>query len=329
MIVVTGAAGFIGSCIVKELNDRGIVDIILVDDLDKSEKWKNLVNLKYKNYVDSSDFLEKVCNSGLGDVDVVIHMGACSSTREKDSKYLMKNNFEYSKILLDFCNRDGVRFIYASSAATYGDGVSGYKDDESKMDELKPLNMYGYSKKLFDQCVLSSCLGVQCVGLKFFNVFGPNEYHKGSMASMVYHGFRQVVDNGKIKLFESNDSSIKDGDQSRDFVYIKDVVSVVLFFMDNSKVSGIFNVGTGKSRTFNDLARSVFKVMGKEENIEYFKMQDELSEKYQNFTESDIGRLINVGYNKEFYSLEEGVKDYVLNYLEKGYKYYDNEKNNK
>lgn len=318
MIVVTGAAGFIGSCIVKELNKHGRNDIIIVDELGSDEKWKNLVTLKYMDYEHKTDFLQLLQTNKIKDVDLIIHMGACSSTTEKNAEYLMQNNFKYSKKLYDWCIENKCRMIYASSAATYGNGSQGYTDDETKIDLLKPYNMYGYSKKIFDQYVLSSNKRTaQTIGLKLFNVYGPNEYHKGPMASVIFHTFNQIKKHGKSKLFKSYKKEYADGEQKRDFVYVKDCVSVVMFFVNNPQLNGIFNVGTGKARTFYDLAKAVFSALSLEPNIEFIDMPDGLKEKYQYYTQADIKKLRSAGYDKAFYSLEDGVKDYVQNYLNK------------
>ncbi len=320
MIVVTGAAGFIGSCIVKELNKHGRKDIIIVDELGSDEKWKNLVTLKYIDYEHKTDFLELLQTNKIKDVDLIIHMGACSSTTEKNAEYLMQNNFKYSKKLYDWCIENKCRMIYASSAATYGNGSLGYADDETKIDLLKPYNMYGYSKKIFDQYVLNSNKRTaQTIGLKLFNVYGPNEYHKGSMASVIFHTFNQIKKHGKSKLFKSYKKEYADGEQKRDFVYVKDCVSVIMFFVNNPELNGIFNVGTGKAQTFYDLAKAVFSALSLEPNIEFIDMPDGLKEKYQYYTQADIKKLRSAGYDKAFYSLEDGIKDYVQNYLNKEY----------
>lgn len=321
MIIVTGGAGFIGSCIVKELNNRGIVDIVIVDNLGRTEKWKNLRNLKYKTFIHKSVFLQELEN--LSNVELIIHMGACSSTTEQDADYLMNNNFMYSKKIYDWCTRRKCRLIYASSAAVYGNGEYGY--DDSKTDEYMPLNMYGYTKKLFDQYVnasKSSTAQVQCVGLRFFNVFGPNEYHKATMASVVFHSYNQIKKDGKVKLFKSYRKDYKDGEQLRDFVYVRDVVSVVMFFFENAMLSGIYNVGTGKAETFKALAKAVFAALKKDDNIEYIDMPEGLAAKYQYYTEADLKRLRACGYKNKFMSLKDSVKEYVLSYLEKKYKNY-------
>lgn len=312
MIIVTGGAGFIGSCIIKELNEAGHKGILIVDEKEKMGKCRNIENLKYTGFIDKSEFIRGM--DSIDSANLVIHMGACTTTTEKNVDYMMKNNYEYSKKIFDWCAKKQIRLIYASSAAVYGDGSNGCND--SMTDGLKPLNAYGESKRLFDRYVLSSHKGPpQVVGLRFFNVYGPNEYHKGTMASVVFHSFNQIKRQGKISLFRSYKKDYKDGEQKRDFVYVKDVVSVVMFMMENKGINGIFNVGTGKARSFNDLAKSVFKSLDTHIKVEYIDMPEGLAEKYQYFTEAKIDKLRKVGYNREFFSLESGVKDYVRNYL--------------
>ncbi|MEM4259828.1 MAG: ADP-glyceromanno-heptose 6-epimerase [Candidatus Woesearchaeota archaeon] len=320
MIIVTGSAGFIGSCIVRELNNKGITDIIIVDHLGDSEKWKNLTNLKYIDFIDKTNFFVEL--QFLQDIDLIIHMGACSSTTEKDADYLMSNNFKFSKKLYDWCYNNNCRLIYASSAAVYGDGYLKY--DDSKTNEYKPLNMYGYTKKLFDQyvinCIENKKILKQCVGLRFFNVYGPNEYHKSSMASVIFQSFNQIMKDKKVKLFKSYKEGVGHGEQKRDFVYIKDVVNVVTFMVKNKKINGIFNIGTSIARSYNDLAKNVFKSLNISPNIEYVDMPEELRKKYQYFSRADIKKLRKVGYKKKFFSLEKGIHDYVTNYLVRDYK---------
>lgn len=315
MIIVTGGAGFIGSCIVKELNKRGISDIMIVE-LKANLKHPNLKSIKYKKIVDKDSFISSF--NSIKNADLIIHMGACTSTTETDADYLMENNFNFSKKIFDWCVKNKCRLIYASSAAVYGDGSLGY--DDSMTEELKPLNMYGETKRLFDQYVLSSKeKPPQWAGLRFFNVYGPNEYHKGSMASVVFHSFNQIKKEGKVKLFKSHKEGFRDGEQKRDFVYVKDAVSVTLFMAGNKAINGIFNVGTGKARTFYDLAKSAFNSLDMIPKVEYISMPSGLAEKYQYFTEAKIDKLRKAGYKKEFFSLEKGVKDYVKNYLDKGF----------
>lgn len=314
MIVVTGASGFIGSAIVYKLNKDGIDNIICVDKLGKGEKWKNLRKRNFYDFIDRDVFLDWVENYKKH-IKVIVHMGACSDTTEKDGDFLLENNYRYTQKLFEWCVVNNKRLIYASSAATYGNGNLGF-DDMGDVTQLIPLNKYGYSKHLFDLWYLKQKTAPkQCVGLKFFNVYGPNEYHKGVMASVVYHAFNQINTDGKIRLFKSYKNEYSHGEQARDFIYIKDVIKVIKFFIDNDNISGIFNVGTGKARTFNDLAKATFNALNKQTNIEYIDMPDELKNKYQYFTEAKINKLRKVGYKENFYTLEEGVKDYVQNYL--------------
>lgn len=317
-IVVTGGAGFIGSCIVRELNNNGIKDIIIVDDIGCTEKWLNIRNKKYIEYVNKNEFLKNIDNYGR--IEAIIHMGAQSSTTEKDFDYLWKNNFEYTRTLWEYCANNGISFIYASSAATYGDGSNGF-DDQQDIDKLLPLNGYGYSKQVFDLWVKHQAKSFpkQHVGLKFFNVYGPNEYFKGSMASMVFHGFNQIKSNGTISLFKSNNPNYQDGEQLRDFVYVKDICDVVFWLINNSNVSGLFNIGTGVARSFKNLAEATFSALGIKANIKYIDMPEHLIKKYQYYTKAEMTKIKDEGYNREFTSLEDGVSDYVRNYLNKNY----------
>ena len=320
-IIVTGGAGFIGSCIVKSLNDTGVKDIIVVDDIAMTDKWMNLRNKKYLDYVHKSKFLERLPK--YENVSAIIHMGAQSSTTEKDFDYLWQNNFEYTKALWNYCSNRGISFIYASSAATYGDGSDGF-DDRNDIDILQPLNGYGYSKQLFDLWVKHQAekSPKQYVGLKFFNVYGPNEYFKNNMASMVYHGFKQIKKDGKIRLFKSCSPNYKDGEQLRDFVYVKDVCSVILWLLKHQSVSGVFNVGTGQEHSFRELAEAIFFSLGMNSNIEYIDMPEKLKEKYQYYTKAEMDKLHRAGYTESFYGLNDGIKDYVCNYLDKGFAVY-------
>lgn len=316
MIIVTGGAGFIGSALVWDLNQRGIDDILIVDHLGTSEKWKNCVGLKFRDYCERDTFLEQLHAGMFDPVEAVLHMGACSSTTERDATFLINNNFEYTKAVALYCVDHGIRFVYASSGATYGAGEQGYSD--ASIDTLKPLNMYGYSKHLFDLWAERHGLLETIVGVKFFNVFGPNEYHKGSMRSLVNKTYNQVLSHGKMQLFKSCHPDYKDGEQKRDFIYVKDAVEMTLFFLDKKKVGGIFNIGTGIPRTWNDLARALFAAMGKKECIEYVDMPEELKGKYQNFTQADITKLRSVRYAHPLYSLEHAVKEYVQQYMAQG-----------
>ncbi|BDU49846.1 ADP-glyceromanno-heptose 6-epimerase [Haliovirga abyssi] len=315
MILVTGAAGFIGSSIVWELNNMGRDDIIVSDKFHKKDKWKNLIKRKFYDWVDREELFEWLEKNGKK-IDIIIHMGANSATTEKDVDFLMKNNYEYTKRLFNFSLENGVRFIYASSAATYGGGENGYNDDEDKISKLQPLNPYGFSKQLFDLWELKQeDKPKQWVGLKFFNVYGPNEYHKDRMASVVYHAYNQAKENGVVKLFKSHKENYKNGEQLRDFVYIKDVTKVIKFFIENENYSGIYNLGTGQARSFYDLAKNTMNSMGIVENIKFIDMPVDIRDKYQYFTEANMDKLKSIGYKEEFYSLEKGIKDYVKNYL--------------
>lgn len=320
MIIVTGGAGFIGSAIIAALNNRGITDILVVDQMDSNkttvEKWKNLRNLSFVDYIEKDDLAKMVTENKFHDlISVVFHLGACSDTTETNPLYLIKNNYEYSKLLAQWTMDSNIRFIYASSAATYGDGQKGFHDTESKIGQLISLNMYAYSKQLFDLWGLRIGLLKKNIGLKYFNVFGPNEYHKGKMTSFVLKSFEQINTTGKVRLFKSERPEYVDGEQQRDFIYIKDAVDMTLFFLDNQHLSGIFNIGTGKARTWNELANAVFSAMGKPANIEYIEMPDSIRSQYQYFTQADISKLRKAGYDKETTSLEVAIKDYVQNYL--------------
>jgi len=312
MIVLTGGAGFIGSNILAKLNKEGISDVIIVDNLGNNEKWKNLVGKHFEDFIHKTDFLSEL--EKMNSVETVIHMGACSSTTESDANFLMENNYKYSKILLNWCMKNKIRFIYASSAATYGNGSHGYEDDDKVSIRLKPLNMYGFSKQLFDEYIITHNCQNQVVGLKFFNVFGPNEYHKKDMQSMVIKAVRQIQNTGKVKLFKSKKKEYKHGEQKRDFIYVKDVVDVVWWFFTNEKY-GIYNVGSGKAKTWLDLANAVFKAMGISPKIEFIDLPKELWDKYQYFTQANISKLRKAGYDKNFTSLEDAIYDYVTNYL--------------
>ena len=314
MIIVTGGAGFIGSCIVRELNNMGHEDIIIVDNIQKTEKWKNMRNKRYIEYISRNDFLDRLPEFA-GKVSHVIHMGACSATTELDFDFLYKNNFEYTKTLWKFCTENQCSFIYASSAATYGAGEFGF-DDKMDIKKLLPLNCYGYSKQLFDLWVEKQSLAPrQHVGFKFFNVYGPNEYYKGSMASVIFHSFNKILETGQMGIFKSYKEGYEDGKQLRDFVYVKDLCKVVHFMIDHPEVSGLFNLGTGTARSFYDLVAATFDAMGVKRNITFVEMPESLRPKYQYFTQAKMDKLREAGYKEDFYSLEEGAKDYVQNYL--------------
>jgi len=316
MIVVTGAAGFIGSCLVSQLNQAGIRDIVIADDFSREDKERNLLGKLYYNQVHRDDlvkWIEEHCNI----IECVIHLGARTDTTEFNPEVFNRLNLHYTQALWGACARLALPLIYASSAATYGLGEYGYDDeDESIIDKLKPLNPYGDSKNEFDKWALRQHKAPpHWVGLKFFNVYGPNEYHKGRMASVIFHAFNQIKASGKVKLFRSHSKFYKDGGQLRDFIYVKDVCSVILFLLKHRVENGIYNLGTGKARTFEDLAKNTFAAMGAPENIEYIDTPLDIRDKYQYFTEAKMHKLRKAGYNKPFYSLEEGVQDYVKNYL--------------
>ncbi len=316
MYIVTGGAGFIGSALVWKLNQQGITDILVVDDLGQGEKWKNLINLRYADYLHKGTFLQLLEQGKLGpEVNAILHMGACSSTTETDAEYLMENNYRYTKILAQFCLRHDIRFIYASSAATYGDGALGFDDDPAKTALLKPLNMYGYSKQLFDLWAQRHQVTDRMVGLKFFNVFGPNEYHKGEMMSVVCKAYHQIRESGRLRLFKSHRPGYADGEQQRDFIYIKDCLDVVWWLTENREVNGIYNLGRGKAKSWNDLARAVFSAMEQPFNVQYIDMPEAIREKYQYFTEATMNRLYNQECPVIFGSLEVGVADYIHTYL--------------
>ena len=318
MIVITGAAGFIGSALVWRLNQLGKNNIIIVDELGKDEKWKNLVNLDFEDFINKNLFIEKI-ETGLDfKVDAIIHMGANSSTTEKDADYLMINNFEYTKKLALYSVTKNIRFIYASSAATYGDGSLGFDDEDETNKTLRPLNMYGYSKNIFDFWALKKNMLDKIVGIKYFNVFGPNEYHKADMRSVVHKAYEQIRDTGSVKLFKSRNNDYKDGEQKRDFIYVKDAVDMTLHFMDHKNNNGLYNVGSGKARTWNDLVAALFDALGKPTNIEYIDLPDHLADKYQYFTEAKLNKIKKADYSQQISSLEESVTDYVKNYLVPG-----------
>jgi ADP-L-glycero-D-manno-heptose 6-epimerase len=321
-VVVTGGAGFIGSCIIRLLNDLGLNDIIIVDNIGTTEKWRNILNKKYSEYIHKSEFLERIEQGKIKDITHIIHMGACSATTEKNFDYLYTNNLEYTKSLWNYSIKNNCSFIYASSAATYGSGVNGF-DDRADIQVLRPLNAYGYSKHLFDLWVeKQEKFPKQHVGLKFFNVYGPNEYFKGSMASVILHGYKQVKELGNIKLFKSYNTNYKHGEQLRDFIYVKDICTIIKFFIENPQISGLFNCGTGNVQSFNDLANAVFHALQLPPNIEYIEMPENLKQKYQYFTRAETFKLRDVGYNEPFHGLKSGVTDYVQNFLEKQYEVY-------
>jgi len=316
MVVVTGGVGFIGSAIIQALNARGATDFIVVDETDHPEKKKNLTSLKYSELKQKDAFLNSVLNRSVPKkVEAIIHMGACSSTTETDEAFLIRNNYNYTRHLAEYALERGIRFIYASSAATYGNGENGYSDDESKLETLEPLNLYGESKQRFDRWAKEQGVLDRMVGLKYFNVFGPNEYHKEDMQSMVRKGFMQAQDTGKIQLFKSYRTEYADGGQERDFLYVKDAVEMTLFFLDHPDLNGIFNVGAGVARNWIDLATAVFKAMGKEPQIEFIDMPDSIRAQYQYHTCAGIEKIRSAGYTRSITSLEDAITDYIQNYL--------------
>lgn len=320
MFIVTGGAGFIGSALVSKLNSLGFRDVLIVDSLGKTEKWKNLVGKEYLDFLHKDIFIEQIRLRQFPSepVQAVYHLGACSSTTETNADYLMDNNFHYTRDLAQWALESNIRFIYASSAATYGDGRNSFSDSDTVTPKLVPLNMYGYSKHLFDQWALRTGAFQHIAGLKFFNVFGPNEYHKGDMASVVYKAYQQILDTGSVKLFKSYRKDFGHGEQKRDFVYVKDVVDVIWQITHAPTINGIFNLGTGRSRTWNDLAHAVFKALKIPPSIDYIDMPPHLVHKYQYHTEANISKLQNIGMKSVFTPLEDAVNDYVINYLEKG-----------
>ncbi len=335
-IVVTGAAGFIGRNLVAELNRRGEDELILVDELGvnkagQAEKWKNLVGLRFEDIVSPEEFLGLLEEGAFADARSVIHLGACSATTEKDADFLLRNNYQYTRVLCNWANEHDVRFVYASSAATYGDGAEGYDDSDAVTPTLRPLNMYGYSKHMFDLWALkhdlfgtgatSSARGnaYRIVGLKYYNVFGPYEDHKGDMRSVVAKSYEQICAAGVVKLFKSYRPEFRDGEQMRDFIYVRDAVDVTLHFalQEAAAPGGLFNCGTGEPRTWVDLATAVFNAMGREVRIEFIEMPETLQGKYQYFTRSQVAKLRAAGYTRPFTSLEDGVRDYVQGYLQR------------
>ncbi len=315
MVIVTGAAGFIGSCMVNKLNNKGFTNIVAVDDFSRDDKQPNLTGKSVGLLLPRNQFFEWFTQNHQ-QVEAVYHLGARTDTTESDPEIFNTLNLQYSIRVFQMCSQYAIPLIYASSAATYGDGELGYSDDHQLVPRLKPLNLYGHSKNDFDQWVLGQTETPPFwAGMKFFNVFGPNEYHKGRMASVVFHACRQIKEHGEVTLFRSHKPEFADGEQQRDFVYVKDVVSVMLYLMHSNASPGIYNLGTGKARSFNDLVNATFSAMRKTPNIRYIDTPEDIRDKYQYHTCAEMEKLKQAGYTKPFYSLEEAVKDYVRTYL--------------
>jgi ADP-L-glycero-D-manno-heptose 6-epimerase len=322
-ILVTGGAGFIGSALVWALNQRGCTDIVITDYLGADEKWRNLVPLTFADYVEADAFRRQLHEQpgALGRFSAVFHLGACSSTTERNASYLADNNFAYTKELVSWAMMQEARFIYASSAATYGDGSQGMDDKDPNLPRLRPLNMYGYSKHLFDTYAQRAGLLTQIVGVKYFNVFGPNEDHKGDMRSLVNKACQQILAGGRVQLFKSHRPEFKDGEQMRDFLYVKDAVEMTLHFAsDAPRASGLFNLGSGQANTWLTLTRAIFAALNREPAIEFIEMPEDLRDRYQYFTQADISKLRSSGCRRTITPLPEAVKDYVQNYLVPGRK---------
>jgi ADP-L-glycero-D-manno-heptose 6-epimerase len=318
VILLTGAAGFIGSYMLGYLNEHGYYNIIIADDFTEAEKKINYHSKKFIAKVEREE-LPGWLKENNAEINFVFHLGARTDTTEFDYAIHQKLNIEYPKQLWNYCTEKNIPLIYASSAATYGSGEYGYKDDHTLPDKLQPLNPYGVSKNEFDKWALRQALAGRrppfWYGLKFFNVYGPNEYHKARMASVIYHSFNQINKTGKVRLFKSHKEGFKDGEQLRDFIYVRDVVPVCLWLIENRPASGLYNLGTGKARTFNDLVKAIYSAIGKDPVIEYIDTPADIRDKYQYYTEADMGKLIKAGYTKPFYSLEDGVSEYVNNFL--------------
>jgi ADP-L-glycero-D-manno-heptose 6-epimerase len=318
-VLVTGGAGFIGSVLVWELNRRGCSQVAIADYPAHREKCANLAGLRYTEIIEPAELPTRLLSGATGKLDCIFHLGACSSTTETNEKYLRENNFEYSRALAEWALGNGVRFVYASSAATYGDGSAGMDDsDPRQLERLRPLNLYGQSKQWMDLHAWREGWLDRIVGLKYFNIFGPNENHKGDMRSLVCKSYAQALKTGVIQLFKSYRPEYRDGEQRRDFLYVKDAVAMTLYLAANPTANGIFNIGAGVARTWNELARAVFAALGREPRIEYIDMPVSIRDKYQYFTQADIGKLRAAGYGQPITSLEDAVRDYVVNYLVPG-----------
>ncbi|MDR0351317.1 MAG: ADP-glyceromanno-heptose 6-epimerase [Puniceicoccales bacterium] len=323
-ILVTGGAGFIGSALVRELNSRGLENLLICDRLGKDYRFRNMIPLRFDDYIDADELLSRISSNDmvLKDIETIFHLGACAITTESDCDYLIKNNFEYTKALAKFAMARDCRFVYASSAATYGNGSRGMSDDDEHLYDLRPLNMYGYSKHLFDCYAKGHGFLDKIYGLKYFNVFGPNENHKGTMISMVRKAYDQIIGDGVVKLFKSHRPDYKDGEQLRDFIYVKDAVDITIFLamvdssMDGRSTGGLFNVGSGKAHSWIELVTPVFEALGRPVNIDFVAMPEHLIDIYQYYTKADLGKLRRLGYAKTITSLGDAVADYVKNYIE-------------
>lgn len=315
-ILVTGAAGFIGSALVHALNQRGCENILVADVLGSDEKWRNLVALKFDDYLQGEELLAALDFDSLGGIDTIFHLGACSSTTEKNGDYIIQNNYRFTQTLAEWALAHETRFVYASSAATYGDGAHGMDDRNEDLAKLRPLNLYGYSKHLFDLHAQRRGYLDDIVGIKYFNVFGPNEYHKDDMRSLVCKAYDQIVETGGIRLFKSYKPEYADGEQMRDFVYVKDAVEMTLHLANSKKAGGLYNVGSGVARTWVDLGRAIFSALGREPQIEFIEMPESIRGQYQYYTCADISKLRDTGYDKPTTTLEDAVRDYVVNYLQ-------------
>ena len=314
-VIVTGAAGFIGRNVVAELNRRGFTNLLLVDHLGSDDKWKNLLGLKFEDLISPDSFHRQILSSTVPEARACIHLGACSATTETDADFLLENNYRTTRHICEWSLATRTRFVYASSAATYGDGALGYSDDDETTRKLEPLNMYGYSKHMFDLWALEQGLFDHITGLKYFNVYGPYEDHKENMRSLVQKAYYQVRDKGFLTLFKSHHPDYADGEQMRDFIYVKDAVDVTLHFALESSRGGLFNCGTGIARTWIDLANALFVASGREPDIQFIDMPEELRGKYQYYTRSEVQKLRDAGYDRPFTSLEDGVKNYVQTHL--------------
>ncbi len=313
--LITGSAGFIGSALVHALNQRGQENLLVTDVLGRDEKWRNLVALKFDDYLQADELLDALDRDALGPIDTIFHLGACSATTETNGDYLIANNYRYTQRLAEWALANDARFVYASSAATYGDGAQGMDDTDPDLARFRPLNLYGYSKHLFDLHAQRRGYLDRIVGIKYFNVFGPNEWHKAEMRSLVCKAYEQIVETGKIRLFKSYKPEFRDGEQMRDFVYVKDAVAMTLHLAATRKAGGLYNVGSGVARTWVDLGRALFAALDRAPEIEFIEMPESIRHQYQYYTCADIAKVRATGYETETTPLEEAVRDYVQNYL--------------